>query len=857
MGLRKKLIYVIALTSIVMVSLIYWLTSSTLQKGFHNLENQSAQANVQAVLNAIQDRLLTLNATAADWAFWDDMYAFAEDENAQFIRANLYADAVSVLHVNLLLVVAPDGKVIYGQMVDLTTSARLPIPAEIFPYLNDQALLHPNLDDINGKTGIIPLGDSIMLVASRPILTSNKEGPPHGAVVIGRILDREELDHLSRLTSGQISIAPLNPSALGNVDITFLPIAMDFLNTQFFSDAFITASQEENNLPILITLKDINGREINYLRMDLPRPIHQQAVSTLRLVAPAIILPGLISLIIFLVSLDRVVISRTLALNRSVHTISATHDLSLRIPQKGGDEISSLAGEINFMVQELQKSEDKLRAERDVLQNLMQTSPVGILITDRKGYVGYASEEAKRIARIKQELYGVEIDPANPGNWRPFTSAEIEELFLSVRDSKTPARNMLHKISLADEDYYISINMSPLLNSQQETEEMLITLDDISLIKKAEEKIKAQLQRLDALQKIDSSILLQADLQSTIHVFLEQARQQLNIAAADIILWDEKGDKPVYFQHIGLEGSDLENTTLNYADCRERFEDLHNLPFRIPNLQEAPDGFKSKDLLTANGFQAYYGLPLSGKQGRFGVFEIFNHLPVIPNQEWLDFLGTLSGQVSIAIENNTLLNNLREATLEVTLAYDATLESWARVLELRDFETAGHTRRVTDLAIFMSSLMGISGQELVSIQRGAILHDIGKLGIPDQILLKPGPLSPEEWQVMRCHTIYAYDLLDSIPFLRDCLDIPYCHHEKWDGTGYPRSLKGEEIPLSARIFALVDVWDALNHDRVYHKKWPMEDILRMIQEQSGKHFDPHVVEIFLAKAINEKDFTTY
>ncbi|HNB36214.1 MAG TPA: response regulator [Anaerolineales bacterium] len=178
-------------------------------------------------------------------------------------------------------------------------------------------------------------------------------------------------------------------------------------------------------------------------------------------------------------------------------------------------------------------------------------------------------------------------------------------------------------------------------------------------------------------------------------------------------------------------------------------------------------------------------------------------------------------------------------------AYEATIEGWSRAMDLRDKETEGHTQRVTSLTMKIVKAMKLSDEDMIHIHRGALLHDIGKLGVPDSILLKPDKLTDEEWRLMKMHPQYAYDMLYPIEYLRPAMDIPYCHHEKWDGSGYPRGLKGEEIPISARIFAIVDVWDALTSDRPYRAAWSAERTLDYIKEQSGKQFDPMVVEMFL------------
>ena len=188
--------------------------------------------------------------------------------------------------------------------------------------------------------------------------------------------------------------------------------------------------------------------------------------------------------------------------------------------------------------------------------------------------------------------------------------------------------------------------------------------------------------------------------------------------------------------------------------------------------------------------------------------------------------------------------NLEQVHLQLLAAYDATIEGWSRAMDLRDKETEGHTQRVTLLSEKLARLAGVSEVGLIFFRRGALLHDIGKLGVPDAILLKPDKLTAEEWDIMRQHPQYAYDMIHSIEYLRPALDIPYCHHEKWDGSGYPRGLKGEDIPLAARIFAIIDVWDALTSDRPYRPAWDEEKTREYINEQSGKHFDPHIVELF-------------
>ena len=228
------------------------------------------------------------------------------------------------------------------------------------------------------------------------------------------------------------------------------------------------------------------------------------------------------------------------------------------------------------------------------------------------------------------------------------------------------------------------------------------------------------------------------------------------------------------------------------------------------------------------------------------MLEVFCRTSLTPDADWFDFLQSLTVQAAIAIDNASLFDDLQHSNAELNLAYDTTIEGWSRALDLRDEGTEGHTERVSEMTERLARALGVDESDLVHIHRGALLHDMGKMGIPDSILLKRGKLTEPEWEIMRRHPVYAHEMLSHIIYLQHSLDIPYCHHEKWDGTGYPRGLKGEEIPLAARIFAVVDVWDATTSDRPYRMAWTKDKAMKYILEESGKYFDPHIVTVFLS-----------
>lgn len=357
------------------------------------------------------------------------------------------------------------------------------------------------------------------------------------------------------------------------------------------------------------------------------------------------------------------------------------------------------------------------------------------------------------------------------------------------------------------------------------------------------------LRRLTALHTIDTAVSSSLDLQLMLNVILDQLLALLGIDAADILLFD-----PIThgFKFAYGRGFIIQSAFGALPRFEEKFSPLllnSSQTFTTSQLEGKFFAKSFKRALVNNGVLAYTLIPLVAKGQIKGILEIYQRKPALIDAEWQDFLETLAGQAAIAIDNAALFKDLQRSNLELTMAYDTTLEGWSFALDLRNKETERHTRRVTALTLRLSKELGIGEEELVHIRRGALLHDIGKMGIPDGILLKPGPLTPEERAIMCKHPVYAYEMLSRIDFLGPAIEIPYNHHEKWDGTGYPNGLKGEQIPLSARIFAIVDVWDSLVSDRPYRAAWSTEKTIEYIQEMAGSHFDPAIVNVFLKKHI--------
>ncbi len=385
----------------------------------------------------------------------------------------------------------------------------------------------------------------------------------------------------------------------------------------------------------------------------------------------------------------------------------------------------------------------------------------------------------------------------------------------------------------------------PLRDSEEKVIGVLGTYMDITERKQEQSKIQQQLEHLNAISAIDQAITANFDLKLNLSLILKYVTKELGIDAADILVFNPGSQLLEYGADHGFRTRVISEASMRMGESFAGRVMLERQLVRIPNLKEEPGNLFMTTLLKGEDFVCYYGLPLIVKGQINGVLELFHRAEFTPKTEWLEFLNSLAGQAAIAIENSTLYSSLQHSNLELHLAYDATIEGWSHALDLRDKETEGHTQRVTEMTVNLARSFGFSKAELMRVRWGALLHDIGKMGVPDGILLKPGPLTDEEWVKMKMHPTLAFELLSPIHYLREALDIPYCHHENWDGSGYPRGLKGDQIPLAARLFAVVDVWDATTSDRPYRPAWTKEKALQHIRASSGSHFDPQAIEAFM------------
>lgn len=352
-------------------------------------------------------------------------------------------------------------------------------------------------------------------------------------------------------------------------------------------------------------------------------------------------------------------------------------------------------------------------------------------------------------------------------------------------------------------------------------------------------------QTLQAEQFISRSLQASLDVRDPLPAILKTLMDELRADAITVLRYNGTSQRFELLMSHGLDATVLAKLNLLFETGFGGRPSEKRRPIWIADLQEPLRHSRPINCFDETGFRGYLSVPLIGHNDLVGALEIVWRLPQ-PAQTWNDhFLTRMAEQIAFTFERSSILKDLRLQNEELTMRYNAVIEGLSRTLELRDLETVGHTRRVSQLTMRLVEHMQIPPDQWDAIRQGALLHDIGKLGIPDAILLKPGSLTPSERKVMQQHAMYGYNILAPIINLRQTLDIARYHHERWDGQGYPYGLMGEQIPLVARLFAVVDVFDALTSDRPYRSAWTHAKTLTYVREQSGHIFDPQVVTYFL------------
>lgn len=462
--------------------------------------------------------------------------------------------------------------------------------------------------------------------------------------------------------------------------------------------------------------------------------------------------------------------------------------------------------------------------ERVIARGLLEHIPSATEPKECIGYTAFSTGQIHFIQEFSHEATGIDMPPGLGGACIPILAAkDVIGVFLVGLE--------LPRVLSRDESHLLSTLSEIAGNAIQRT--------------RLHEQTERHLKKLDALRHIDQAITSSIDLNLSLNILAEHAKTQLEVDAVSILRLDPNTQYLEFFTGRGFRTNPTARMKVRLGEGLAGQAALEHRTIFAPDLTEQGATPRVMSTATSELFHSYFVAPMITKGLVKGVIEIFHRRHLQPDPEWTDFLEALAGQAAIAIENTELFESLEQSNMELIHAYDATIEGWSRALDMRDRETEGHTQRVAEITLKLAEAVGVEKGSVLHIRRGALLHDIGKMGIPDHILLKEGPLDANEWEIMRKHPVFAHDMLSPIKYLTPALDIPYCHHEKWNGTGYPRGLAGEQIPLAARIFAVADVWDALLSDRPYRKAWSKEETHEYILENSGTHFDPKIVDAFI------------
>jgi|GEM_PF-812738 len=475
-------------------------------------------------------------------------------------------------------------------------------------------------------------------------------------------------------------------------------------------------------------------------------------------------------------------------------------------------------------------TERKQNEERLVLQSTaLESAANAILILDRDRRVTWANQALSWLSGYSEsEVVGATLDFFDSGRQ---DAQFYKQLWDVVLDGRVWHGELVNRRKDGSQ-YTEEMTLTPVVDDKGNVISFVAIKQDITYRKQRERE-------LETIARVSASLRTATTRTQILPLILEQLMDLLKADGSVIGMIDSITRETVLEMGMGAWrvlagrrqpfGTGVSGYVISLGKPYINNDAHHDPYFAYPELLPEIQAIASVPLIVEG---ATIGALVIGAQRTY-------------DEEDLRLMVAIGDIAASAIHRAELYERTRMQAAELTQAYDATIEGWAHALELRDKETQGHTLRVTELTLRLAEAMGFQQDDLVHIRRGVLLHDIGKMGIPDHILLKNGPLTDEEWVTMRCHPQYAFDMLSSITYLRTALDIPYCHHEKWDGSGYPRGLKGEEIPLAARIFAVVDVWDALTSDRPYRAAWKEKDVRKYIEDQSGIHFDPQIAGLFL------------
>lgn len=516
-------------------------------------------------------------------------------------------------------------------------------------------------------------------------------------------------------------------------------------------------------------------------------------------------------------------------------------DFSFPLSASSDPDIHGLVKGFNRMKTAVESRERVIHASEKKYRHLVETMSEGLVMINDKGQISYSNPKLSEITGLsRQEMKGMSL-------YNFFAPEEKENIALQWVSRIDGLQTAYETFLVKKDGSTLPVLISPqrMTNEREEFAGSLAVITDISIRKEVEIAQRRKINELASLRKIDNAILAKTTLTAFNQIILNQIRDHLNASAASIhIFYPNTTRVKSSRAFIGEKNRSCAKNEISLERIQLHAHQKNFVSFESDIVENVI--WKGIEAITPDSL---YISPVRNGDDLKGIIEIAFCYQKDQEDDWLSYLNALVTQTAVGIEKIELIEKLETRNKDLQQAYISAIKGWAKALELRDEETKGHSDRVVDMAVNMAREFGFTGEALENFRNGAFLHDIGKMGVPDGILLKPGKLTEEEWQIMKMHPDFAYELLREIPFLKNAYEIPYYHHERWNGTGYPHGLVGEKIPLAARIFAVVDVWDALTSNRPYRPAWSHEETVKYLIDNKGVLFDPIIVDHFLSREL--------
>lgn len=807
MTLRLKALTVLLFAGIMAFVCIWGMSCSVIMKNNKKLEQNYVSLNTQQVISAINNELDALATIANEWGSFDDTYQYMQDNNVAFLDANVSNAFYSSMNIYCLLFINRSGEIITGEAYDKKTKLAIPVPDRLLPHLAKNGLILSSSTESRHTTGILSLPEGTLLIAAYPILTTEGAGPVNGTVIMGRMLDSDLLDKINRVTHLSFKTFPYDGSFTNSLKNT---VTIDRYRQNVYLQTI-----NDDRIESYTVLRDIYGQKAVVLQVNMERDIHNEAEMTISYFALAIAALMLVLVFLVLWVLNKFILRRITYLGYMVSKIGSEGDLSTRIVLDGNDEISHLTEKTNKMLSDLELSHMQLAESREQYKRLFDEALSANYIASADGQIILCNS-------VYAGMFGYSsVDDAVKSDRLFLNQESRESLIRLVEEKRRVQNNERELIDCSGRKITVLENVVGIFDAQDKLMQIQGYMIDISKRKQAEKEI-GYLSYHDRLTGLHNRL------------FFEQ----------EVLCIDTEDNLPLSVVVIDVNGLKLVNDALGHSrgdellvkvahaiktSCREQDvscrwggdEFLVLLPHTESNeaelireqIKEACEG------IYIQGIQTSASLGLAVKRHSSEDFQ----------------------KILCLAEERMYRNKL----LQHTSNRNALVKSLEKTLRGKSHETEEHARRLREMVVKMGITMKLPDNELDELALLAALHDIGKIAVPDEILNKPGKLSPDEWEVMKKHSEIGYRIAKSSPEMASVAEAVLYHHERWDGLGYPLRLKAKEIPIHSRIIAIADAYDVMTNGRVYRKGITSDKAVDELRRCAGTQFDPMLVEIFI------------